>query len=92
MEQKPILNNDVQKIKSKIKTLNIIAIVLLVIQLLGYITSMKGNDVDSPNKSIGYYVGFNLWIIISIILFIKASTLQSKIDEIKKNETPNTQN
>ena len=88
METKPNSNNSIQKIKSNMKTLNIIAIVLLIIQLLGYISSSKGNDIESPSRTFSYYLGFNIWIIISIILFIKSATLQSKIDEIQKNETP----
>lgn len=88
MEQKPILKTNVQKIRSKIKTFNRVAIICLLIQIAGYLTSR--NNVYAAHKTIAYYIGYHLWIIASIILFVKAANLRSKLDEIKKNDTPNT--
>lgn len=89
MEQKPLQNKEKEKLKGKIKTLNIIAICLLVVQVLGYLTKSGNSNSDAPNESFAYYIGFNLWLIIAIILFIRASSLSSKVTENKENENPN---
>lgn len=89
MEQKPIQNKQKEKLKGKIKTLNIIAICLLIVQVLGYLTTSKNTDNDAPSQSFAYYIGLNLWLIIAIVLFTRASLLSSKMNENKKNENPN---
>lgn len=74
-------NKSNEKLKETIKTLNIIAICLLVVQVLGYITRGSTSDINAPSHSIAYYIGYNLWLIIAIILFIRASSLSNKIKD-----------
>jgi hypothetical protein len=65
-------------IQRKIKVFNIIAISLLVLQILSYLGQMgkSPEPVAEQSELIGYYLGYNILIIISIILFIRVSKLK----------------
>ena len=72
----------------KIKTLNIIAIVLVVYQILSYLGSLDNEKriFKSNAEFYGYYLGVNLPIIISVVLFIIAASLKKKLRQKREND------
>ena len=90
MEPKTSTNAVNLKIKSKVRNLNIIAVILLVIQVLGYISSMKNIDVETPSRNVGFYIGYNFWIVLSLFFFMRAANLKKKLSENDNNTIPNS--
>lgn len=90
MEQKPISNNSSSKIKVIIKELNIVAVCLLVCQFFKYI---KHGDVLTKqfNNNDSYFIfcliGFNIYLLIALFLFFRATFLGNKLKHIEKDET-----
>ena len=73
----------------RIKRLNAVAIILLVLQIfsyLGRITSASETFTDK-GELIGYYIGFNLPIIISVIIFIITFTQKRKLKQGTESDT-----
>ena len=72
----------------KIKTLNIIAIGLLVFKVLSYLGSSTNekNIILSRTELLGNYFGFNLPLIISVVLFIIASTLNKRMKQKRADD------
>jgi hypothetical protein len=66
--------------RRRIKILNVTAIVFLIIQLASYLGSIGGEDevITNTPELIGYYLGFNLPLLIAIILFIISFFLQKR--------------
>lgn len=89
MAQKSFSKISNPKLKRKIKTLNIIAICLLLIQTFGYLTRNENMHNEIPlefsGESIAYYIGYNLWLIIAIILLIRTFSLNAIIKESDAN-------
>ncbi len=73
----------------KVKILNTIAVILLVFQLLSYLgnSSAENEVLRDPYERLGYYFGFNIALLIAIILFVKASSIKKKL---KKKEMEDT--
>jgi hypothetical protein len=70
--------------KKKIKTLNIVAICLVAAQAIGYLGNAKEQPVDATGiNTTAYYIGFNLFLITAIILFVISFFLRLKL---KRNE------
>lgn len=72
----------------KIKILNVVAIILLVFQILSYLGNLntpKNNSTEMADL-IAYYIGYNLPLIISVILFIIASSLKKKMKQNRTND------
>ena len=62
--------------------LNIIALLLIVFQLLGYIGTADKEPIKAQGTDFAaFYIGFNLPAIIAIILFIIAQYLKRKINK-----------
>ena len=91
------MKDPIKKIRRKRRIVHIFAWIFLVMQLLAYI----GNANEAPYKSdyfsevVGHYVGYNLFLIISAILFyrlykitksLKKVSYENSIDAIGKNE------
>lgn len=76
----------IRKIKSGIKTLNIIIICLLVFQFISYYTVIRRSEIelDTPERSFSYYLGLNFWIIIAVILFLRVLSLRNKLTAFEK--------
>ncbi len=72
-----------------VKILKTIAFILLLFQLFSYLgSSSTGNPPPTdPAGRVGYYFGFNLAIIIAVILFISAASLKKKL---KRKEIEDT--
>ena len=72
--------------KRKIKILNIIASVFLVFQILAYLGNINKKTEEIPDLAgkLAYYFGFNLPLIISVILYWRAYYLKKKLKQ--KNE------
>jgi uncharacterized membrane protein len=67
--------------------LNIIAILLVVFQLIGYLGNMgKKTPELSGINSVAFFIGFNLPLIVAIFLFLISLFLTSKIRKRKKME------
>lgn len=69
----------------KIKTLKVIGTVLLALQIIVYLSSF-GKQSEKPTDTaelFGYYTGFNLLLIIAVILLINAYSLKKRL---KKQE------
>jgi len=64
-----------------IKFINFFAIIMLVMQLIGYLGSIDSNGklFAAETKPISYYIGFNFLLIISIVLFSIARSLKKKL-------------
>jgi hypothetical protein len=68
------------------RILNIIIIVLLVFQLLGYLGNLNKESTKAEGVGlVAYYIGFNFAIILAGILFLISQHLKTKIN--KKEET-----
>lgn len=68
-------------------TLNVIAILLLVYQILGYIGNRnKKFDLNGDIGDVAFYVGFNLPLIIAFILFLIARYLKKKMRKKEESE------
>jgi hypothetical protein len=74
--------------KKKIKILNIVAIILFVFQILSYLGNLNTpkNTIVEKSELIGYYFGFNLAIVISVVLFIIAYSLKRKLKQNTTND------
>jgi hypothetical protein len=74
-------------IKKRIKLLNGIGYTLIAIQVLAFIGSLgkKEEPITDKAELIGYYIGSNLFIIIAIILFLKARSLRKKLKDIEQS-------
>nr|WP_315145445.1 hypothetical protein [uncultured Flavobacterium sp.] len=66
----------------RIKRLNTIGYVLITLQILSFIgrIGQKQEVIADKNELIGYYVGSNFLLIISIILFLRARSLRKKLN------------
>ncbi|MCG7754196.1 hypothetical protein [Flavihumibacter cheonanensis] len=84
-----------RKKTSKIKIFRIVAWVLLVLQLFSYVGNLnQKNKVNAePAEMLGYYIGINFFLIISLVLFFidyrrqrkaKRALLEEQINEIGK--------
>jgi uncharacterized membrane protein len=70
--------------KKKIKTLNTVAICLVVAQAIGYMGKANEQPIDATSiNSTAYYLGFNLFLIAAIILFVISFFLRLRL---KRNE------
>ena len=77
------------------KIINALIILLLIFQLFGYVSNLnKEADKSRDIQLVGYFIGFNLPLIISIILFLISRYIKRKlcqkentqiIDSIGKN-------
>jgi hypothetical protein len=74
--------------KKKIKILNIVAIILFVFQILSYLGNLNTpkNTIVEKSELIGYYFGFNLAIVISVVLFIIAYSQKRKLKQNTTND------
>jgi FtsH-binding integral membrane protein len=73
--------------KKKIKILNIMAICLIVAQVIGYLGNAKEQPIEAIGiDAIAYYIGFNLFGIIAIILFIICFFLRQKLKQNEKKD------
>lgn len=72
----------------RIKRLNTIGYILLTLQILSFIGKIgqKQEVIADKYELIGYYVGSNLLIIISIILFLRARSLRKKLNHFNQSE------
>ena len=63
-----------------IKNINFFAILLLVMQIIGYLGSIDSNGklFAEGVKPFSYYIGFNFLLIFSILLFFIARSLKKK--------------
>ena len=57
-------------------------------QVLGYVNSIN-TDSDAPSRTFDYYLLNNLFLIIAIILFIRAYFLSKKLNGENGNANPN---
>jgi hypothetical protein len=75
-----------QNMRRRIKILNVTAIVFLIIQALSYAGSLGGKDeiITNTPELIGYYLGFNLPLIIAIILFIISFSQKRKLQKMEE--------
>ncbi len=69
----------------RIKRLNIIGYVLVGFQALVYFSSLtrKSESIEDPAELAGYYFGYNLWLMIAIVLFIKARNIRKKLKQLE---------
>lgn len=77
-----------RKGRIKVIVLRIIAILFIIFQILGYIGAMAG-DREIPTDSaerIGFYIGFNFFLYISIIFFVWAARVKKKMKLQKEIE------
>ena len=68
-----------EKLKGRIKTYNILGSFFLIIQVIGYLSKINENSA-SFQRPFAFYIGFNLWIIIALIFFIRAASIRSKME------------
>lgn len=69
------------------KILNIIVIILLVCQLLGYLGNINNKQLNPKGVNlIAFYIGFNLPLILAAIIFLISLILKSSI---VKNDSDN---
>jgi hypothetical protein len=73
----------------KIKTLNNIGYVLIVLQILSYLGNLTQEQTIITDKYelLGSYTGSNILLIIAIILFLKARSLRKKINKSNLSDT-----
>jgi len=72
-------------VKLKIRVLNIIASLLLLFQLVGLLGKPGNNTVDATGINlIAYYIGYNIFLIFSVLLFSYSYYLRRKLKK-KKN-------
>lgn len=66
-----------------IKRLNTIGYVLITLQILSFIGKIgqKQEVIADKNELIGYYIGSNFLLIISIVLFLRARSLRKKLNK-----------
>lgn len=67
------------KLKGRIKAYNILGSCFLIIQIIGYLSKINENSA-SFQRPFAFYIGFNLWIIIALIFFSRASSIRSKME------------
>ena len=74
--------------RRRIKILNVTAIVFLIIQLASYLGSIEGEDevITNTPELIGYYLGFNLPLLIAIILFIISFSQKRKLQKMEAKD------
>ncbi len=66
--------------KRRIKIYNILGYVFIFLQLASYAGSTSEKvDYVSVYEKVGYYVGYNILLIVAIIFFISARELKKKI-------------
>jgi len=76
-----------KKLKRKMIIIRVIGIVLIAFQLLAYL-----GNIDEPvparplDELIGYYVGYNLFLWIGIILLIWSINVGKKLKQVKRDE------
>jgi uncharacterized membrane protein len=75
-----------------IKILRTLAVVFLVLQIFSYLGRIKlaARTIADPAEMIGYYLGLNIALIISIILFLVANRLQRKHNRANLQEQINS--
>lgn len=73
----------------RIKILNTIGYVLITLQILSFAGNISKNQEMITDKSelIGYYLGSNLLLIISIILFLRARSIRKKLNNSNTSDT-----
>ena len=86
------------EIQKKISTRRTVAIVLVALQFFSYLGTItdKGSEKHgNAAESTGYYIGYNFFLIVALVLFINVGALKKKmrkeeenksIDSIGKNE------
>ena len=73
--------------KRKRIILKILMIILVVIQVLGYIGTLTAKKVfPEEDQSFAFYLGFNLPLILATILFANERSIKRKMDKKKSEE------
>ena len=68
--------------RRRIKTLNIIAGILLIFQFFAYLGSISSKPEDESGIGlVAYYFGFNMMLIIAFILLIISHSLKRKLQK-----------
>lgn len=68
-----------KQIRLRIKKYTIIAVLLLTIQILGYLGSLFSSEEKLKFKSVPYFLGFNIFIIIAVFFLIEIRHLRKKL-------------
>jgi membrane protein insertase Oxa1/YidC/SpoIIIJ len=74
--------------KRKIKILTIIAVILLVFQALAYMGAVKKNNsvIYDQFERAGFYIGFNLPLIVALILLFNVYLLKKKQKKLQDDD------
>lgn len=74
--------------KRRVKIYNIIAVLMLILQVISYLGSltMERKVITDTAERIGSYIGYNFFLIIVIIFLISAGRLKKKIKQQEVNE------
>ncbi|MFP9098316.1 hypothetical protein ACLI09_04620 [Flavobacterium sp. RHBU_24] len=76
-----------KKLKRKIIIIRIIGILLIAIQMLGYLGNIDEPMPERPvDELIGYYIGYNLFLWIGIVLLIWSFNVGKKLKQVKRDE------
>lgn len=76
-----------KKLKRKMIIIRVIGIVLIVLQLVAYLGTIDEPMPERPlNELIGYYIGYNLFLWIGIVLLIWSYNVGKKLKQVKRDE------
>lgn len=73
------LQASLKQMKLRIRIYTIVAVVLSIIQILGYLGNHFSSEEELKSKSVPEYLGFNIFIIIAVFLFIDIYYLKKKL-------------
>lgn len=75
------------KMRRTIRIINIIAIALVVFEILAYIGSIGDPPIEGKGiNAIAFYIGFNIFLIIALLLFGIAYHLKNKSKRNNQND------
>lgn len=80
------------KIQTNIRIKQVVAGVLLTLQALSYVSVLAepGTPFDNPGELLGYSFGFNIFLIIAILLLRNVHKLKKKQKRIEEEQLINS--